>query len=350
MNKKIKSNKHIVAIAFVIFVIVVGIYCCLSVFGKSLSLGAKEKADFTIPTGFTSSEIATKLETEFSKSYSLGFAITSKLLSLDSHINPGLYELTDGMSNFDLVRLFRSGKRKTVRLTIKFARHYEDVLALVSEKIEASYEDLVDLTNNREYMDSIGFDKENTICLFLPDTYEFYWNTSARQFLDKMAKEYKFFWNDSRIQKAERIDLSPQEVMTMASIVDQETQHNDEKSKIAGVYMNRLRGSATAGKLQADPTIKFALNDFEIKRVRKGHIERAKSSPYSTYEFAGLPPGPICIPSKAGIDAVLNYEHHNYYYFCAQPNYSGYSNFSATFSQHLDYAREYQRWLTKEGY
>lgn len=350
MNKKIKSNKHIVAIALVIFVIVVGIYCCLSVFGKSLSLGAKEKADFTIPTGFTSSEIATKLETEFSKSYSLGFQLTAKLLSLDSHINPGLYELTDGMSNFDLVRLFRSGKRKTVRLTIKFARHYEDVLTLVSEKIEASYEDLVDLTNNREYMDSIGFDKENTICLFLPDTYEFYWNTSARQFLDKMAKEYKFFWNDSRIQKAERIDLSPQEVMTMASIVDQETQHNDEKSKIAGVYMNRLRGSATAGKLQADPTIKFALNDFEIKRVRKGHIERAKSSPYSTYEFAGLPPGPICIPSKAGIDAVLNYEHHNYYYFCAQPNYSGYSNFSATFSQHLDYAREYQRWLTKEGY
>ena len=350
MNKKIKSNKHIVAIAFVIFVIVVGIYCCLSVFGKSLSLGAKGKADFTIPTGFTSSEIATKLETEFSKSYSLGFQLTAKLLSLDSHINPGLYELTDGMSNFDLVRLFRSGKRKTVRLTIKFARHYEDVLTLVSEKIEASYEDLVDLTNNREYMDSIGFDKANTICLFLPDTYEFYWNTSARQFLDRMAKEYKIFWNESRIQKAARIDLTPQEVMTMASIVDQETQHNDEKSKIAGVYMNRLRGSATAGKLQADPTIKFALNDFEIKRVRKGHIERAKSSPYSTYEFAGLPPGPICIPSKAGIDAVLNYEHHNYYYFCAQPNYSGYSNFSATFSQHLDYAREYQRWLTKEGY
>lgn len=350
MNKKGKNNKQLVVTVLVILAIVIGLYGFLSIFGKSLSFGTAEKADFTIATGSTTTEILQNLEQEYSHSYSLGFQLTAKLLSLDSHINPGLYELTDGMSNFDLVRLFRSGKRKTVRLTIKFARHYEDVLTLVSEKLEATYDDLLELTNNRQYMDSIGFDKANTICLFLPDTYEFYWNTSARQFLDRMAKEYKIFWNESRIQKAARIDLTPQEVMTMASIIDQETQHNDEKPKIAGVYMNRLNGSATAGKLQADPTIKFALNDFEIKRVRKGHIERAQSSPYSTYEYAGLPPGPICTPSKVGIDAVLNYEHHNYYYFCAQPNYSGYSNFSATFSQHLNYAREYQRWLTQEGY
>ncbi len=350
MNKKGKNNKQFVVIVAIILAIVIGLYGYLSIFGKSLSLGIAEKADFTIATGSTTTEILQNLETEYAHSYSLGFQLTAKLLSLDSHINPGLYELTEGMSNFDLVRLFRSGKRKTVRLTIKFARHYEDVLSLVAEKLEATYDDLLELTNNRQYMDSIGFDKANTICLFLPDTYEFYWNTSAHQFLDRMAKEYRTFWNESRVQKATRIDLTPQEVMTMASIIDQETQHNDEKPKIAGVYMNRLKGSATAGKLQADPTIKFALNDFEIKRVRKGHIERAQTSPYSTYEYAGLPPGPICTPSKAGIEAVLNYEHHNFYYFCAQPNYSGYSNFSATFSQHLNYAREYQRWLTQEGY
>jgi len=114
--------------------------------------------------------------------------------------------------------------------------------------------------------------------------------------------------------------------------------------------MNRLNGTATGGKLQADPTIKFALNDFEIKRIRKGHIERAKSSPYSTYEHAGLPPGPICIPSKAAIEAVLNYERSNFYYFCAQPNYSGYSNFASTFEQHRKNAVEYQKWLTSEGF
>lgn len=350
MTGKGKKNTHFFVGGVAIFVVIVGLYCCLSVFGKALSLDNLEKTDFTIPTGCTSSQILQKLETDCSLSYTLGFTLTAKLLSLDSHINPGLYELSDGMSNFDLVRLFRSGKRKTVRLTIKFARHYEEVLALASDKLEASYEDLLTLTNNREYMDSLGFDKENTICLFLPDTYEFYWNTSARQFIDRMAKEYSIFWNESRLQKAKSINLTPQEVMTMASIVDQETRHNDEKSKIAGVYMNRLKGSATGGKLQADPTIKFALNDFEIKRVRKGHIERARSSLYSTYEYAGLPPGPICTPSKVCIDAVLNYDHHNYFYFCAQPNYSGYSNFSATFSQHLNYAREYQRWLTQEGY
>ena len=165
-----------------------------------------------------------------------------------------------------------------------------------------------------------------------------------------MSKEYNNFWNETRRKKASAIGLKPQQVMTLASIVDQETRHNDEKPRIAGVYMNRLRGTATAGKLQADPTIKFALNDFEIKRVRKGHIERAKSSPYSTYEHKGLPPGPICLPSKAGIDAVLNYERHGYFFFCAQPNYSGYSNFSASFEQHRKFATEYQKWLNQEGF
>ncbi|MCQ2958936.1 MAG: endolytic transglycosylase MltG [Bacteroidales bacterium] len=348
MTKKKNSSIRTVVLSSFALIIVLGLFLGVNIFGQSIS--SQKNVDFAIETGSTSQDVIGKLEKDLQVNHVLGLKIVSKVLDFENHIHPGLYELSDGMSSFDVIRLFRSGKRKTVKFTIKFARHYEEILNMASQKLEAKYDDLLALTNNREFMDSIGFKKETLICMFLPDTYEFYWNTSARQFMDRMSKEYKKFWDEGRQKKAKNIGLTPQKVMTLASIVDQETRHNDEKPKIAGVYMNRLKGKATAGKLQADPTIKFALNDFEIKRVRKGHIEKAKVSPYSTYENAGLPPGPICTPSKAGIDAVLKYTNHNYYYFCAQPNYSGYSDFSETFSQHLQKAQVYQKWLTKEGF
>lgn len=350
MAENKKKLKGVFLVCIVVGIVVFG-YVAVILFSSNIySNEGKEKMLKTISTGSTVEDIASMLSKDLNVKYISGFYFAAKILDLENHIYPGLYELKNGMSSFDAVRLFRSGKRATVRLSITNARHYEDVLELVSEKIEADYEELLVLTRDRQFMDSLGFNKANIICLFLPDTYEFYWNTSARQFLIRMAKEYDSFWNEKRRDKAKVIGLTPQKVMTLASIVEQETRHSDEMPRIAGVYMNRLRGTATAGKLQADPTIKFALNDFEIKRVRKGHIERAKASPYSTYEHAGLPPGPICIPSKSAIEAVLNYEKHGYYYFCAQPNYSGYSNFSSSFEQHRRYAVAYQKWLTKEGY
>lgn len=351
MAIKKKSNLRYILGICVAVGLLVGGYLALIMFGENIYCkSGQEKMYTTVATGSSVDDIAENLDLVFIVKHPMGFRLVAKILDLEHHIYPGLYELQNGMSAFEAVRLFRSGKRATVRLSITNARHYEEVLELASEKLEAKYDDLISLTDNRQFMDSLGFNKANTICLFLPDTYEFYWNTSARQFLEKMAKEYNNYWNENRKNKAKSIGLTPQKVMTLASIVDQETRHNDEKPRIAGVYMNRLNGTATGGKLQADPTIKFALNDFEIKRIRKGHIERAKSSPYSTYEHAGLPPGPICIPSKAAIEAVLNYERSNFYYFCAQPNYSGYSNFASTFEQHRKNAVEYQKWLTSEGF
>ena len=349
-NKHSKAPRIILGV-FILFV-AIGAYFGSIFFGGNVYANDKnvESMYFAIPTGASVETVIDDIDNSLNVKHLFGLKLMSSLLNLENHLYPGLYKLSDGMSSFDVIRLFRSGKRETVKFTIKFARHYDEILELASEKLEANYDELIQLTNNRQFMDSLGFNKKNTICMFLPDTYDFYWNTSARQFLERMSKEYNAFWNEQRTNKANNIGLTPQKVMTMASIVDQETRHNDEKPKIAGVYMNRLKGTATAGKLQADPTIKFALNDFEIKRVRKGHIERAKTSPYSTYEHKGLPPGPICTPSKAGIDAVLNYAHHDYYYFCAQPNYSGYSDFSATFDQHLKKAQTYQKWLTQEGY
>ena len=346
------SNKRTILLAIAAVIVIVGLYLVkILLAGNVYSKNGEEDIYFAIPSSVTTvSEISESLDSSLDVSSMLGFRLAAKIVNLQEHIYPGLYHLKNGMSSKDVVLLFRSGRRETVDITIKFARHYEEVLRLVSEKIEAPYDDLYTLCNDRDFMDSLGFNKANIVSLFVPDTYEFYWNTSARKFLLRMKKEYDAFWTDARREKARAIGLSPQEVATLASIVNQETTVDSDKPKIAGVYLNRLHSNETGGKLQADPTIKFALNDFDIKRVYNGHKERASASPYSTYEHRGLPPGPICTPSKTDIDAILNYTHHNYYYFCAQPNYSGKSNFSTTFAQHLRLATEYQKWLTKEGY
>jgi UPF0755 protein len=180
--------------------------------------------------------------------------------------------------------------------------------------------------------------------MFIPNTYEFYWNTSAEKFVEKMAEEYKNFWNEDRKAKAEKMGLTQSEVSTLASIVEQETQKNDEKARIAGVYINRIN---IGMPLQADPTVVFAVGDFTIKRVLNSHLRI--DSPYNTYLYAGLPPGPICIPSVSSIDGVLNYEKHNYLYFCAKEDFSGYSNFASTLSQHNVNAQKYHRALRKAG-
>lgn len=339
------------ALGFLTTIAIVGLYLFLLVFGKSLrSTHGENTLLFTIPTGSTTESIQLKLDSLYDMRYQNGFSLVSSLVNLDEHIHPGLYRLHEGMSNKDLVLLFRSGRRETVDFTINFARFADDVLKQASEKLEATYSELQEKLYDPTFLDSLGLTKETAVCLFIPDTYEFYWNTSADKFLARMAKEYAKFWNENRRKRAHNIGLTPHEVMTLASIINQETHVNSEKRRIAGVYMNRLTSNQTAGKLQADPTIKFALKDFGIKRILKGHIERAKTSPYSTYEHPGLPPGPICTPSKIDIDAVLNYEKHSYLYFCAQPNYSGKSDFSTTYSQHLQKAQQYQRWLDSEGY
>lgn len=352
MTTKKTSNKRIVLLAIAAIIVVAGLYLFSIIFGGNVySKNGEEDIYFPISSGVTSlAELSESLDSRLDVTSLFGFRLAAKIVNLEERIYPGLYHLKNGMSSKDLVLLFRSGRRETLDVTIKFARHYEDVLRLVSEKIEAPYNDLYALCNDRTFMDSLGFNKANVVCLFVPDTYEFYWNTSARKFLLRMKKEYDAFWTDARRAKAHAMGLSIQEVATLASIVNQETTIDSDKPKIAGVYVNRLRSNETGGKLQADPTIKFALNDFDLKRVRNGHKERASASPYSTYAQRGLPPGPICTPSKTDIDAVLNYTHHNYFYFCAQPNYSGKSNFSTTFAQHLRLATEYQKWLTKEGY
>lgn len=257
-----------------------------------------------------------------------------------SHVKPGRYVLKDGMSNNQLCNLLRGGLQTPVKVTFNNMRDVRMLAGRISQQIEADSLSLVTLLDNQDTLRSLGFNRQTIPALFLPNTYELYWNTDASRFVKKMKKEYDRFWDEERLAKAKAINLTPIQVSILASIVDKETNKTDEMPRIAGVYLNRLR---SGWLLQADPTLVFAVGDFELKRVLNVHKE--VESPYNTYKYPGLPPGPICIPSLSAINAVLNAEKHNYYYFCAKEDFSGYHNFAKTLAEHNRNAQKYQHAL-----
>ena len=296
---------------------------------------------FAVPTGSTYASLTQKLRDELNMSNSRSFLLLANYV-MKNPPSPGLYKLHNRMSNKDLLILFRSGVREYVNFTISFARYANDVTAQASKQLEASQEDFDELFADELFLDSLGVTKATIITLFIPDTYQFKWNTSARQFMNRMHKEYMTFWNEERLAKAQKLGLTPKQVTTLASIINQETNKNDEKPRIAGVLLNRLRSKDNL--LRVDPTVKFALGDFSIKRVYNKHIDAAASSPYNTYTHAGIPPGPICTPQKVDIDAVLNAEKHDYFFYCAKIN-SNHHEFTKTFDEHKRYANAYRKWL-----
>lgn len=258
------------------------------------------------------------------------------------NVKAGKFKLTNKMSNNQLVNLLRSGKQTPVKLVFNKVRTIDKFAEIIGKQIEASSSELIDLLTNEEYINSFDKTNETILSLFIPNTYEFFWNTSAESFIKRMAKEQKRFWDEKRLKKAKNLGLSADEIYVLASIVEEETTKNDEKKRLAGVYYNRLKKRM---RLQADPTVKYAVGDFGIKRVLNKHLEI--DSPYNTYRNYGLPPGPICIPSISSIDAVLNLEKHNYLYFCAKDDFSGYHAFAKTLKQHNLNAAKYRRALNR---
>ncbi len=262
----------------------------------------------------------------------------------DATLEPGKYELEAGMTLESLVTGFRKGyAEKEVRITFNNARTKEDLAGKIADNLELDSTLLVTKLKDPEIAIKYGFNAHSFNVMFIPNTYNVYWDITADELLDRMAKEYKQFWNDERLQKAKELNLSPIEVSVLASIVTCETAKKDESKIIAGVYVNRLKRGMP---LEADPTLVWILGDFTIKRVL--NKDKQLDSPYNTYKYAGLPPGPIYIPSTTYIDAVLNYEKHDYIFFCAREDFSGYSNFAATYRQHLVNARKYQRALNAQ--
>jgi len=265
------------------------------------------------------------------------FIWVAKLKNYHKKVKGGKYLLKDGMTNNSLVNMLRSGKQVPVKVTFNNIRTKEDLAKKISKQIEASYDEILGLLNNKDFITELGFKKETVLCLFLPNTYEFYWSTDAKQFILRMNDEYKKFWNETRTKKAKEVNLTPIEVSILASIVQAEQgRFNDEKPTIAGLYINRLTQGIA---LQSDPTLVYAAGDFSIKRVLNVHKEI--NSPYNTYMYAGLTPGPINLPEISSIDAVLNYEKHDYLFMCAKDDFSGYHYFAKTASQHNVYAQRY---------
>lgn len=269
--------------------------------------------------------------------------VAEKKANFKNNIKPGRYLLKEGMSNNELVDLLRSGEQEAVKVTFNNVRTKEQLAGKLTRNLECDSLEVINLLNDIDFVSKYGFNRTTILTLFLPNTYQFYWNTSAEEAIQRMAEEYKKYWNDDRKAKAKKLNLSQSEVAILASIVQAEQSvHSDERPKVAGLYINRLRKGML---LQSDPTVVYGIGDFTINRVLTRHIKT--NTPYNTYMHKGLPPGPINLPSIKSLDAVLNYEHHDYIYMCAKEDFSGYHNFAKTYSQHLVYARRYQNELNK---
>lgn len=282
----------------------------------------------------------------YSKGYIIhrkNFELLAEYKKYPENIKAGRYNLQKDMSNNDLINLLRGGYQEPVKLMFNNIRLKEDLAEKIAAQINIDKKQFLNSLNDSSYVKDLGFELETVKSMFIPNTYFVYWNTSTEEFIKRMKYEYEQFWNEERLQKAAQIELNPVQVSVLASIIEKETQKNDEKARMAGVYLNRLE---SGWRLQADPTLIYALGDFNIKRVL--NVYKDIDSPYNTYKFTGLPPGPICIPSIASIDAVLNAEEHSYFFFCAKPDYSGYHNFAKTSKQHNKNAKAYREFLDKE--
>lgn len=273
----------------------------------------------------------------------LAFDIYAERLNLKENFKVGHYILKENMSVIEIVRMFKLGLQTPVNVTMNNVKIPAQLASKLSQQLEADSVEIVSVLTDKALAKRLGFSSPQTMfSIFLPNTYEFYWTVKPEEFVERMYKEYKRFWDGSRDEKRKRTGLNRVEVATLASIVYEETRKVDEMPRVAGVYMNRLHKGMP---LQADPTIKYAMQDFGLRRILKRHLKYP--SPYNTYINKGLPPSPICMPSTEAIDAVLNFEKHSYLYFCARATFDGYHNFAATYSEHLRNARAYQAELNK---
>jgi len=341
-----KKKKIIIPLIVIFALLAAGLLVAYKAYNYAYApnVTAQSETYIYIPTGTSYESLLEILKSSGNVTDIESFDQVAQFKKYDNKVLPGKYKLENGMSNNELVNMLRSGRQTPVNVTFISVRSLEILAGKAAVNIEADSADIANLLKDENIAKKYGFEKQTFCSMFIPNTYEFWWNTSAEEFVQRMADEYKKFWNDDRKAKANGLGLSQSQVTTLASIVESETQKNDEKARIAGVYINRLKKD---WPLQADPTVVFAAGDFSIRRILNKHLEI--DSPYNTYKYKGLPPGPICIPSTRSIDAVLNYEHHNYMYFCAKEDFSGYHNFAITNAQHEANARRYHNALRNAG-
>lgn len=336
-----KSKKILAGliIAFSMFLATFSFYIYQVVKSPNLQVD-KEDTYLLIPTGASYEMVIDSLKRNKILHDEVSFRLLAKLLKYPETVKPGRYRIEKNMGNRAALFMLRAGQQTPVKLTFNNIRLKEELVGKIARNLEVDSARLAALVNDLNVVKKYGFDTTTIVSMFLPNTYELYWNTDAEEILERMHKEYKAFWTEEKLQKAAAMNFTPVQVSILASIVEAETKKNDEKPRVAGVYINRLK---TRMPLQADPTLVFALRNFSLRRVLKAHMQ--VESPYNTYKYRGLPPGPINLPSLSSINAVLNYEKHKYLYFSAKEDFSGYHNFAEDFDDHLKNARLYQKAL-----
>jgi UPF0755 protein len=338
-------TKIIIAVAALLIVIgcIAGYYVYQMIYAPNISvrdaqyLYIRNDADFE--------QVKRDLYANFVVDDKEAFERVAELKHYDGNVKPGRYRIKKSMSNNELINMLRSGAQEPVQLRINSIRTFPQLCGKVAAQIDVDSATLCNLLLEGDALQKYGFDSKTGVAMFIPDTYEMYWNTTERGFVDKMYVNYKNYWNESRLKKAKALNLTQIEVSTLASIVQCEhSVHREEQPTIAGLYLNRLR---TGMALQSDPTVVFAIGDFSIRRVTGAMLE--VDSPYNTYKNVGLPPSPITFPEKSALDAVLDYDHNDYIYMCAKADFSGKHSFAKTYSQHLQNAKEYRKALDKRG-
>ncbi len=340
MKKNIK-----ILLAVSVLLLVVGGYFGLNMYKTYLASNVTGNEKYIyIKTGATYDDFLNNLASkEILKDLNTFKAAAGKM-NLANTLKPGRYALKSGMNNRTLINKLKSGNQDAVSLKFQNIRKKENFAAYLAKNMEADSLSFIKLLDSAAFVEKYGFNTENVYTMFIPNTYEFYWNSSPTDFFEKMLKQYNKFWNSERKQKVAALNLSPIQVSILASIVDAEALYDKEMPTIAGLYLNRLNRGIL---LQADPTVIFANDDFTIKRVLNSHL--ASNSKYNTYKYGGLPPGPIMMPSIKAIDAVLNKENNNYIYMCAKEDFSGYHAFAETREQHEINANKYRAAMNKRN-
>jgi len=346
MTKKLKLLFRILALSFIVLILFLVYQGWRYILAPNVVL-KNNKTYLYIPTGATYDDVCQILETGKYLRNIKTFKWLAHRKDYPLHVKAGRYRLIDGMNNNELINMLRAGRQAPVTLTLRKFRTLPQLAAFLGKNLEPDSAQFIRAFYNEKILSHYQLTPQTVITIFIPNTYYLFWNTDEKALIERMYKEFEAFWDSARMARARSLQLTPVEIITLASIVEEESNVKEEYPIIAGVYINRLRKGMP---LQADPTVRYAMNGFQIKRILLKHLNYP--SPYNTYLHQGLPPGPICTPSIAAIDGVLNYASHNYLYFCAKPDFSGRHVFAKTLIEHNKNARAYQQavtnWLRKQ--
>ncbi len=330
-----------------IALIIIGTFFAYNIYSKIYNSNVKETAFIYIPTNSEFTDIQRLIDPFLKNTKSFSWVAEKK--NYPNKIRAGKFKITEGMSNDVLVDHLRGGEPETVKLTFNNQDSYSKLAGRIALQIEADSISILNAMKEIDFLEQNEFTEQTGLAMYIPNSYDLYWNTSATRFRERMLKEYQNYWNDDRVERAKKMNLTPIQVATLAAIVQKETSEVEERPKVAGLYLNRLEDN---WPLQADPTIIYALKqkygqDSTFKRVLNKDLRI--DSPYNTYQNIGLPPGPIAMPDISSLEAVLHPQNHAYYYMCASVTNMGEHEFARTLGEHNRNARKYQKWINKQG-